>query len=168
MIAFTSVMTALTFALLPVQAFQDAVVDTLIQWRDGFMNIVYSQETDRQHFDIASKINLSCILTGFTLTDEETSNQDRYIAEFTSDSGGWYTVRVVDIGSEQEVGIDNELTRYYELEFDGNHAIWGIREDNSNVLVWEADGLSFTIYGNPNISELIKVAEGITVDSTLK
>lgn len=119
-------------------------------------------------FDIASKINLSCILTGFTLTDEETSNQDRYIAEFTSDSGGWYTVRVVDIGSEQEVGIDNELTRYYELEFDGNHAIWGIREDNSNVLVWEADGLSFTIYGNPNISELIKVAEGITVDSTLK
>lgn len=64
--------------------------------------------------------------------------------------------------------IDNELTRYYELEFDGNHAIWGIREDNSNVLVWEADGLSFTIYGNPNISELIKVAEGITVDSTLK
>ena len=168
LIAFTSVMTALTFALLPVQAFQDAVVDTLIQWRDGFMNIVYSQETDRQHFDIASKINLSCILTGFTLTDEETSNQGRYIAEFTSDSGGWYTVRVVDIGSEQEVGIDNELTRYYELEFDGNHAIWGIREDNSNVLVWEADGLSFTIYGNPNISELIKVAEGITVDSTLK
>ena len=168
LIAFTSVMTALTFALLPVQAFQDAVVDTLIQWRDGFMNIVYSQETDRQHFDIASNINLSCILTGFTLTDEETSNQDRYIAEFTSDSGGWYTVRVVDIGSEQEVGIDNELTRYYELEFDGNHAIWGIREDNSNVLVWEADGLSFTIYGNPNISELIKVAEGITVDSTLK
>ena len=63
--SFTSVMTALTFALLPVQAFQDAVVDTLIQWRDGFMNIVYSQETDRQHFDIASKINLSCILTGF-------------------------------------------------------------------------------------------------------
>lgn len=49
LIAFTSVMTALTFALLPVQAFQDAVVDTLIQWRDGFMNIVYSQETDRQH-----------------------------------------------------------------------------------------------------------------------
>lgn len=46
LIAFTSVMTALTFALLPVQAFQDAVVDTLIQWRDGFMNIVYSQETD--------------------------------------------------------------------------------------------------------------------------
>ncbi len=31
LIAFTSVMTALTFALLPVQAFQDAVVDTLIQ-----------------------------------------------------------------------------------------------------------------------------------------
>lgn len=91
LIAFTSVVTALTFALLPVQAFQDAVVDTLIQWRDGFMNIVYSQETDRQHFDIASKINLSCILTGFTLTDEETSNQDRYIAEFTSDSGGWYS-----------------------------------------------------------------------------
>ncbi|EKC55514.1 Resolvase domain protein [human gut metagenome] len=71
-----------------MQMMEDAVVDTLIQWRDGFMNIVYSQETDRQHFDIASKINLSCILTGFTLTDEETSNQDRYIAEFTSDSGG--------------------------------------------------------------------------------
>lgn len=28
--------------------------------------------------------------------------------------------------------------------------------------------LTFYIYGNPNISELIKVAEGITVDSTLK
>lgn len=65
-------------------------------------------------------------------------------------------------------GKNADFLYFHELEFDGNHAIWGIREDNSNVLVWEADGLSFTIYGNPNISELIKVAEGITVDSTLK
>lgn len=168
LVAFTSVITVLTFTLLPVQAVQDAVVNTLIQWREGFINIVYSQEKDRQHFDVASQVDLSYTPTGFTLTNEEVSNQDRYIAEFTSDSGSWYSVRVVDIGANQEIGIDNELTRYYTLDFDGHRAIWGIREDDSNSLVWEDYGLSFTIYGNPNISELIKVAEGITVDSTLK
>lgn len=139
----------------------------------GFMYHV-AKEVVKEHYlaeDVVHEtfLQLIRIIDKVHIDDELTLRAFlRYIAEFTSDSGGWYTVRVVDIGSEQEVGIDNELTRYYELEFDGNHAIWGIREDNSNVLVWEADGLSFTIYGNPNISELIKVAEGITVDSTLK
>lgn len=166
LITFTSVVTVLAFALLPVKAVQDAVVDTFVQWRDGFMSIIYSVESENSPLNLPTQIKLNYIPDGYTLISEENSEQDRYIAELAAIGGEWCTVRVLVIDSSQEIGIDNEFTEYYTLEFDGHDAIWGIREDGSNMLLWEESGLSFTIYGNTDISDILKLAEGITVEST--
>lgn len=164
LVAFTSVVTVLAFALLPVKAVQDAVVDTLIQWRDGFMSIIYSVEGENPPLNLPAQIELNYIPDGYTLISEENSEYDRYIAEFVAGEDEWCTVRVVAIDSSQEIGVDNEFTTYYNLEFNGHNAIWGIREDSSNTLLWEEDGLAFTIYGNADIAEILKLAEGITIE----
>lgn len=166
LVAFTSVVTVLAFALLPVKAVQDAVVDTLIQWRDGFMNIIYSAEGEHPQINLPTQIELNYIPEGYTLISEDSSERDRYMASLVADGDEWCTVRIVAIDSSQEISIDNEFTEYYTLEFDGHDAIWGIREDDRNTLLWNENGLSFMIYGNIDISEILKLAEGITVEST--
>lgn len=166
LITFTSVVTVLAFALLPVKAVQDAVVDTFVQWRDGFLNIIYSAEMESPQLNFPTQIELDYIPEGYTLISEDSSEQDRYMARLEADDGEWCTVRVIPIDSSQEIGMDNEFTAYYNLEFNGHDAIWGIREDDSNTLLWEKDGLSFTIYGNTDISEILKLAKGIKIKFT--
>lgn len=166
LVAFTSVVTALAFSLLPVKAVQDAVVDTLIQWRDGFMNIIYSAEEESPQFNLPAQIELNYIPDEYTLISEDSSEHDRYMARLEADGDKWCTVRIVTIDSSQKIGIDNEFTEYYALEFDGHDAIWGIRDDDRNTLLWEEDGLSFMVYGNTDISEILKLAEGITIETT--
>lgn len=164
LVAFTSVVTVLAFAFLPVKAVQDAVVDTLIQWRDGFMSIIYSVESENPPLNLPAQIELNYIPNGYTIISEENSEYDHYMARLVADNEGWCTVRVVTIDSTQEIGVDNEFTTYYNLEFNGHNAIWGIREDSSNTLLWEEGGLVFTIYGNTDIAEILKLAEGITIE----
>lgn len=166
LVAFTSVVTVLAFAFLPVKAVQDAVVDTLIQWRDGFMSIIYSVEDENPPLNLPAQIELNYIPNGYTIISEENSEYDHYIARLVAANEGWCTVRVVTIDSNQEIGVDNEFTTYYNLEFNGHNAIWGIREDSSNTLLWEEGGLVFTIYGNTDIAEILKLAEGITIEGT--
>lgn len=166
LVAFTSVVTVLAFAFLPVKAVQDAVVDTLIQWRDGFMSIIYSVESENPPLNLPAQIELNYIPNGYTIISEENTEQDRYIAELAASGGKWCTVRVLAIDGSQEIGMDNEFTEYYALEFDGHDAIWGIREDSRNTLLWEENGLSFIVYGNMDISEILKLAEGITTEGT--
>ena len=166
LVAFTSVVTVLAFAFLPVKAVQDAVVDTIIQWRDGFMSIIYSVESENPPLNLPAQIELNYIPDGYTLISEDSSEQDRYMARLVADGDKWCTVRIVTIDSSQEIGIDNEFTEYYALEFDGHDAIWGIREDNRNTLLWEENGLSFMVYCNMDISEILKLAEGITIKTT--
>lgn len=164
LIAFASVMTALTVAFLPVKAVQDAVVDTLIQWKDGFINIIYSEEDGYSRYpDLQKQVELNYIPEKYTLLSENNSTNDRYIAEYSSKSGDWFTVLIDEISANQELGVDNDFTEYYALEFDNHRAIWGIREDINNTLIWEDRGLAFTIYGSPDISELLKIAEGIEI-----
>lgn len=163
LVALTTVVTVLACSFMPVKAVQDAVVDTVIQWRDGFMAIVFSKEDGEVYYNLPNQVSLDYIPDGYEMVSEENSQHDHYMAEFVSAEGNWYTVRVVEIGSSQVIGTDNEFTKYYAIEFDGHDAIWGIRENGSNTLVWEDNGLAFEIYGNSDISEFLKIAEGIVV-----
>ena len=59
LVAFTSVVTVLAFALLPVKAVQDAIVDTFIQWRDGFVSIIDSVEGETPSLNLPAQIKLN-------------------------------------------------------------------------------------------------------------
>lgn len=63
----------------------------------------------------------------------------------------------------QTISWDNEFSSYYSISFDSNQAIWGIMDDGSNTLLWESNFLAFQVRGNLNITELIKISEGIEV-----
>lgn len=146
--------------MLPVKAVREAVVETLINWQEQFVSIVFFVEEDSPTQRLP-KISSTYIPEGFSLKTPVDSKSERYFAQYQNGTGNWFTVCVVAVGHQQEIGLDNEFSSYYFMEFQSNRAIWGIMEDGSNTLVWESNGLSYQVIGDLDLSELVKISEGI-------
>ena len=78
------------------------------------------------------------------------------------------TIIVLPNEEKTSFALDNEFAQYYSLEFASHTAIWGIMRDKTNVLLWSDTSLAYEIIGDIDVSELIKVAEGIEMYPLLK
>lgn len=78
----TTVVTAFACILMPVQAVQEAVVSTVLNWRDQFVEILYSKEDDPNAVILLQNVELTYLPEGFT---ETPSNR-------TSNTSFWNTI----------------------------------------------------------------------------
>lgn len=160
----TTVITLFTCALMPVQAVQEAVVSTVLNWREHFVEVVYSRGTAPDAMSLLQNVTLTYLPEDFIETDSTTITPARFNAEYQSSQGEWLTVRILSIQDEQMIAIDNENSSIYQLSFDGHDVVWSVLSDGSNILLWESNGLSYQISSTCDLSELIKVAQGIKTE----
>ena len=132
-ITLTAAISIFSCTMLPVKAVREAVITTLIEWHDKFVSIIYVNEESPVS---TFHITPSYIPSGFSQ---------------------------IESSGESTISWDNEFFSYYYISFDSNQAIWGIMDDGSNTLLWESNFLAFQVRGNLNITELIKISEGIEV-----
>lgn len=158
----TTVVTVFACMLMPVQAVREAVVSTVLNWRDQFVEIVFTAENDNSTV-FPSNVTINYQPNGFTLSESVSSGDGRYVARYSSDDGDWYTIRLLDIHGNQSIDLDNEYVTYYNVCFFGHRAIWGIMRDNSNELLWSQDNVACQISGTIDISELLKIAESLSI-----
>lgn len=157
----TTVVTVFVCMLMPVQAVREAVVSTVLNWRDQFVEILYSREDDANAMNLLQNVELTYLPEGFTESEENSLTNSRYRARYQSEQGDWLVVRVLPIQDEQATFLDDEYTSYYQISFSENDAVWGITKDGYNILSWHRDGLSYQISSSCDLSEIIKVAEGV-------
>ena len=164
LVALATALSLFSCTLLPVKAVREAVVETLLEWHDQFVMVSFS-DGDASPVP-AFRASLSYIPQGFTLVEaSDPAATQFYYAQYADDSGGSFDVIIAPINDTQ-AQINNEDAAYYSLQFDGHDAIWCVMNvDNSNVLVWESDRLAYSMTGNLDITELIKIAEGIVLDT---
>lgn len=149
--------------MLPVKDVRSAVVNTLIQWKEQFVTIIFS--TDEQFIGSPRwKIEPTYIPNGFTTKEERIKENGDYNGQFEDDGGNMIFIRVASIKDEKAFYLDNEFARYYSIEFASHPAIWGIMRDGTNVLIWEENSLAYAVSGDIDIAELIKVSENITTE----
>lgn len=55
-------------------------------------------------------------------------------------------------------------TSFFSQELASQLNSWGIMNDKSNTLLWESRALSFQVRGNLDLTEIIKISEGIKVE----
>ena len=158
MVAMT-IVTVFTCILMPVQAVREAVVSTVLNWRNQFMEILYSKENDPNEVNLLQNVELTYLPEGFTKSDESSLTNSRYRARYQSKQGDWFVVRVLLIQDEQATFLDDEYTSYYQISFGENDAVWGITKDGYNILSWQRDGLSYLLSSSCDLSEIIKIAE---------
>ena len=162
----TTVVTAFACILMPVQAVQEAVVSTVLNWRDQFVEILYSKEDDPNAVILLQNVELTYLPEGFTETPSNRTSNTSFWNEYQSENGEWLTVRILPIQDKQSTFVDDEYTHYYQISFDGIDAVLGSTIDGSNVLVWQNDGLTYQVSSSCDLSEIISVAEGIKLDSS--
>ena len=164
LVALATALSLFSCTMLPVKAVREAVVETLLEWHDQFVTVSFS-DGDASPVP-AFRASLSYIPQGFTLVEaSDPAATQRYYAQYADASGGSFDVIIAPINDTQ-AQINNENAAYYSLQFDGHNAIWCVMNvDNSNVLVWESDRLAYSMTGDLDITELIKIAEGIVLDT---
>ncbi len=149
--------------MLPVKAVREAVITTLIEWHDKFISVVFSNESSAY---VASEFHvaLSYIPSGFSPTELGGESSTHYYGQFHDSTGSWFSIRVLPIENAQQTSLDSEFTTYYSINFDGNHALWGIMGDASNTILWENGSYSFQVSGNLDLAELVKISAGILIE----
>lgn len=162
-VVVTTVVTVFTCMLMPARAVREAVVSTVMNWREQFVEVVFSGESVKSTSS-GLKIETSYVPQGFELSNPIGNSIDRYVARYQADNGQWFVIRVLDIENIQATALDNEYITHYNIEFMGQEAIWGIMKDYSNELVWSQNKYSYHISGNIGITELLKIAEGLKLE----
>lgn len=160
----TTVVTVFACMLMPVQAVREAVVSTVLNWRDQFVEILYSREDDTNATNLLQNIELTYLPEGLTEIAPATTTDTSFWSEYQSDEGEWLIIRILLIQDEQVTFADDEYTNYYQIFFDGISAVWGATMDGNNILLWQKDGISYQLSSSCDLSEIIKVAEGIKAD----
>ena len=159
-----TVVTVFACMLMPVQAVREAVVSTVLNWRDQFVEIIYSREDDTNAINLLQNVELTYLPEGFTEIAPATTTDTSFWSEYQSDEGEWLIIRILLVQDEQVTFADDEYTNYYQISFDGISAVWGATMDGNNILLWQKDGISYQLSSTCDLSEIIKVAEGIKAD----
>lgn len=162
-ITLTAAISIFSCTMLPVKAVREAVITTLIEWHDKFISVVFSNESSAYvagEFHVA----LSYIPSGFSPTELVGESSTHYYGQFHDSTGSWFSIRVLPIENAQQTSLDSEFTTYYSINFDGNHALWGIMGDASNTILWENGSYSFQVSENLDLSELVKISAGILIE----
>lgn len=159
-ITLTAAISIFSCTMLLVKAVREAVITTLIEWHDKFLSVIYVNDGPSV---TAFHITPSYIPDGFSKIESSDESSRRYYGQFQNSEGDWFSLRVLPVENSQVASMDSEFSSYYSISFDNNQAIWGIMDDGSNTLLWESNFLAFQVRGNLNITELIKISEGIEV-----
>ena len=159
-ITLTAAISIFSCTMLPVKAVREAVITTLIEWHDKFVSVIYVNDGPSV---TAFHITPSYIPDGFSKIESSDEFNSLYYSQFKNPGNDWFHILVLPIESTQKMSLDSEFSTYYSVNFNGIQAIWGIMDDKSNTLLWESGTLSFQVRGNLDLTELIKISEGIKV-----
>lgn len=166
-VVVTTVVTVFTCMLMPARAVREAVVSTVMNWREQFVEVVFEHEQDADSAVFLHDVELTYIPEGFSLVESAVTSESRFWEKYQSEKSEWFAIRILPVQEEQVILLDDEYTRYYRVHFDDVEAIWSVTRDKNNTLIWRKGHLSYQINGNCELSEIVKIAEGIILPSAI-
>lgn len=148
-----------TGALVPVQAVQQAAYSTLLEWKEQFASLFVSSDSSAVTA-LPEDIQVTYLPEGYTLESHSQSNLD-FLNQYKNDLSENLLIEIRLIGNNIQLDLDSEYSEYYSIQFDDISALWLQNKTGKNILVYQNDEYLFYIIGTLDLSELIKVAQGI-------
>lgn len=147
-----------TGALVPVQAVQQAAYSTLLEWKEEFTSLFVSSDS-AVVTALPEDIQVTYLPEGYTLKSHVQNDLDCIFQYANSSNQLLIQIRLVQ--NYSQIDLDNEYSGYYTITFDDISALWIQNDSSMNVLIYEKDDYLFYLAGSMDISELIKIAQGI-------
>jgi len=153
-------------ALMTVDAVQQAVINTIIEWYDDHNAYTFKNTSGRESDDILADSHAQIpdyIPEGFELTDSNVNTQNS-IYFYSNVVGKTIVFRSSIITDEHTTFIDNEHTDYEEIEINGKNTYLFIGEDNNDnsvSLIWIDGNIIYSVDSWIGVSEAIKIAKSV-------
>lgn len=142
----------------PVEAVQDAVISTVIEWRDKFNQIIFS--SDSELHSLPATIHIKYWPSGYYVESTYQDNSRFHMAAVNKD-GLYSTVEILLMDEPQTVLLDNEYSDYYRISFGSNDALWTCHESGNNILTWADQNVLYQVTTAASLNEAIYIAENI-------
>lgn len=157
--------TLLSAGLLSVEATRNKIFNIIIEWHEKYTKVEFKDSaTDSKQSGIYQP---SYLPDGFSQTSlKKLGNVDMLV--YSNNTGETIIFSQWTYGSGSS-SVDNENKKYSEIEISGNKAYLfeAIKEDDSNILTWQAGDMVFELTSSIESKELIHIAESLK-NNTLK
>lgn len=148
-----------SITLLSVEATRNAIFNAFVEEFGQYTEIQFQvSETDSEQSDIYRP---AYIPEGFK--EKSMQSYGNTIMLIYSDDAGveiLFKQRLADVGTSL---IDNENTKYTEIEIDGNKAYLfeAMTRDDYSVLLWQSEGVVFELTSQISSDELINIGNSL-------
>lgn len=161
-VAAAAIIMSVSFCvLMPVQAVQQAVISTLVEWKNQFSSYIFSSDAHGERA-VPQSVKLTYLPEEYDNVPTVITGPSVYTAEYDAEGKGVSLLLMIqDIDATAQFDIDNENTSTRAIHFDGVNATWVAYDDGINMLFWDCDGLSYSIFGELPIEEVIKIVQGM-------
>lgn len=143
-----------------VQAVQQAVIATVIEWRDLFAEIGFISDNPTNTV-LPENISITYWPKGY---DTEIINQEfpaLFVQARKNKNDDMINIRIEHVENASLENLDNEYSDFITVEIDGIRAIWTSSPERINNLVWKYKEMILTISSKENINELVKIMQSI-------
>ena len=161
LVAGMACITLLSGSLMQVHAVQEIVVDTLLKWKDQYVDVFFL--SGQGTHDPIESVVLEYIPEGYELTQEPFQATEYYFAQYENEDQERLLISIEPQDDENATAIDNEQTDFYAIELDGMDVLWCVTGDNRNTVIWENNGLSCKLSSSMDLRELLEIAEKIKI-----
>lgn len=143
---------------LTVSAVQDAVSETAVKWYNQYITV--ESNTPNAPREIKD-LKVGYMTEGFVEL-ERYAHKDKIVLVYWKDDA-YITVSTELDNGNSIIGIDNEYTKFYDIEINGFKGIVAVHESGYNGLFICSDGIKYEITGYAGICEILEIYKNIKV-----
>ena len=144
-------------SIMSVEAWRIKILNFFIEVKDNHSDIHLREEmSDNNSYKVAD-ITFEYIPDGFTVENTNNTKNNLFI-QFTNENNLYFSLNINDV--DVNLSIDTENADLKKIFLNRVEALLS-EKDTIKILVWHNDKYMFTLIGNIETSELIKIAENI-------
>ena len=144
-------------SIMSVEAWRIKILNFFIEVKDNHSDIHLREEmSDNNSYKVAD-ITFEYIPDGFTVENTNNTKNNLFI-QFTNENNLYFSLNINDV--DVNLSIDTENANFKKIFLNRVEALLS-EKDTIKILVWHNDKYMFTLIGNIETSELIKIAENI-------
>ena len=160
----------MTCALATSAEVRYAVRQAVLQWTDRELRLTYATEgaPDPAALTLPEGFSDHYVPEGFVMDEENSLElEDQFFRGYDQPvSGENYTISCYVVRDENQISsYDNEHTVYQTIELNGVDAMLGTSSNmdgsTSYYLIWQKDGIHYSVNGELSLEYLLKIAESI-------
>ena len=144
-------------SIMSVEAWRLKILNFFIEVKDNHSDIYLKEGmSDNNSYKIAD-ITFGYIPDGFTVENTNNTKNNLFV-QFTNGNNLYFSLNINDV--DANLSIDTENADFKKIFLNGVEALLS-EKGTIKILVWHNDKYMFTLIGNIETSELIKIAENI-------